>query len=359
MHEMFSRRPRLEASRIDENISSARPTPTPVSVPVPDGQAQGFNQALDVLRGDGLSAQRQRQLITRFHRQRGEEPRDTSSLWGEMAQQRDVESQRRLHALRRAQGAGRRDVPAFSFGTTTAATTSRGVAGRTGTRQRSPSNSPTRGNTTEAGQTTGSRANRAMATARRAARQRMTSDFEGYVRFDYPRLDIMDMPSRRYSFRVRNMGDYVVSFVHSGIDFPLKMLVEQRDEDFDDSFENLINLTATMGEVKPKNTPAHVIEGLPSGLYKDWASPGCDQRCPICLDDVRLPTFYSLDVLLMRSTVQTDGFDTEDYRLFALDAQRLLAGNIAFVSFQGFTLTSFISSNGYTVRTHAPYVENA
>jgi len=97
----------------------------------------------------------------------------------------------------------------------------------------------------------------------------MTSDFEGYVRFDYPRLDIMDMPSRRYSFRVRNMGDYV------------------RDEDFDDSFENLINLTATMGEVKPKNTPAHVIEGLPSGLYKDWASPGCDQRCPICLDDYK------------------------------------------------------------------------
>lgn len=42
-----------------------------------------------------------------------------------------------------------------------------------------------------------------------------------------------------------------------------------------------------MGEAKPKHTPEHVIGGLPSGLYKDWATPGCDQRCPICLDDVR------------------------------------------------------------------------
>ena len=64
-------------------------------------------------------------------------------------------------------------------------------------------------------------------------------------------------------------------------------LILQRDEDFDDSFESLMNLTASLGEVKPRHTPDHVIGGLPSALYKDWATPGCDQRCPICLDDVR------------------------------------------------------------------------
>ena len=60
----------------------------------------------------------------------------------------------------------------------------------------------------------------------------------------------------------------------------------QRDEDFDDSFESLTNLTAALGEVKPRNTPGHIIAGLPYGKYSEWAAPGCDQRCPVCLDDV-------------------------------------------------------------------------
>ncbi|KAJ6628860.1 hypothetical protein B0H10DRAFT_1689674, partial [Mycena sp. CBHHK59/15] len=59
----------------------------------------------------------------------------------------------------------------------------------------------------------------------------------------------------------------------------------QRDEDFDASYEGLLSLAGTLGEVKPKATPDHVIAGLESGLYKDYASAESDQRCPICLDD--------------------------------------------------------------------------
>lgn len=242
MHGLFTRRPRLEASRIDEDIS--RPPPS-------DGQVNGLNQALDVLRGDGLGAQRQRQLIDRFHRERNEDHRGHSSLWGEIERsENDNGSSHRLHALRRAHS--RRD--AFSFGPPA-------DLGRS-SRQRSPSTSPTRPPAADLPPRVTVRAH----AARRAHRSR-TGQFEGRVHFDHG-LDLADMPGHRIALRLRNMGDYV------------------RDEDFDDSFESLMNLSATLGEVKSRKTPEDVLGNLPSGLYKDWATPGCDQRCPICLDDV-------------------------------------------------------------------------
>ncbi|KAJ3999108.1 hypothetical protein F5050DRAFT_1565810, partial [Lentinula boryana] len=60
-----------------------------------------------------------------------------------------------------------------------------------------------------------------------------------------------------------------------------------RDEDFDQSYEGLMSLAATLGEVKTRATPDHVIAGLKTGFYKDWASDECDKRCPICLDDYK------------------------------------------------------------------------
>jgi len=69
-----------------------------------------------------------------------------------------------------------------------------------------------------------------------------------------------------------------------------------RDEDFDSSFEGLTNLAAALGEVKPRNTPNHIIAGLPSGKYGEWAAPGCDERCPVCLDD------YQADDELLKIT---------------------------------------------------------
>ncbi|KAF8266221.1 hypothetical protein EI94DRAFT_1586477, partial [Lactarius quietus] len=57
------------------------------------------------------------------------------------------------------------------------------------------------------------------------------------------------------------------------------------DEDFDTSYENLLSLAATIGEVRPRHTPDHVIELLPTAMFKEWRNAESDQRCPICLDD--------------------------------------------------------------------------
>jgi hypothetical protein len=61
----------------------------------------------------------------------------------------------------------------------------------------------------------------------------------------------------------------------------------QRDEDFDSSYENLLSLANALGEVKPRSVPEHVIASLPTGRHRDWSTSDSDQRCPICLDDVR------------------------------------------------------------------------
>ncbi|KAI0056350.1 hypothetical protein BV25DRAFT_1785487, partial [Artomyces pyxidatus] len=60
-----------------------------------------------------------------------------------------------------------------------------------------------------------------------------------------------------------------------------------RDEDFDTSYEGLLSLAATLGDVRPRHTPEHVIASLTAGVYKDWATADSDQRCPICLDDYK------------------------------------------------------------------------
>ncbi|KIJ49160.1 hypothetical protein M422DRAFT_161548, partial [Sphaerobolus stellatus SS14] len=60
-----------------------------------------------------------------------------------------------------------------------------------------------------------------------------------------------------------------------------------RDEDFDTSYENLIRLAAIIGEAKPRGTPTHLLDNMPTGLYKDFCTPECDTRCPICLDDYK------------------------------------------------------------------------
>ncbi|KLO09520.1 hypothetical protein SCHPADRAFT_979731 [Schizopora paradoxa] len=83
------------------------------------------------------------------------------------------------------------------------------------------------------------------------------------------------------------MGDFVVRAFNL-LRRPLGFFAEhelQRDEDFDSSYEGLLALAATLGEVKPRSTPGNVIEALPSGTFKEWKKPDSDARCPICLDD--------------------------------------------------------------------------
>ncbi|KAJ7639028.1 hypothetical protein FB45DRAFT_741159 [Roridomyces roridus] len=66
---------------------------------------------------------------------------------------------------------------------------------------------------------------------------------------------------------------------------PRLTFIFQRDEDFDNSYETLLSIGAIIGDVKPRATPGHVIAGLESATYKEWATAESDQRCPICLDD--------------------------------------------------------------------------
>ncbi|EPQ51458.1 hypothetical protein GLOTRDRAFT_48834, partial [Gloeophyllum trabeum ATCC 11539] len=65
------------------------------------------------------------------------------------------------------------------------------------------------------------------------------------------------------------------------------------DEDFDPSYETLLSLASSIGDVRPRSTPEHIIASMPTGFYKDWAEAESDTRCPICLDD-----YKSLDPVL-------------------------------------------------------------
>jgi len=82
-----------------------------------------------------------------------------------------------------------------------------------------------------------------------------------------PRMEFVSYPGLRR--RGQPLGDYM------------------RDEDFDSSYENLLSLSTALGEAKSRAVPEQVITSLPTGFYKDWATTGSDQRCPICLDDYK------------------------------------------------------------------------
>jgi hypothetical protein len=201
IHDLFTRRPRLEASRIDTDIPTSYPRPTSF---IPDSQTQGFSQALDVLRADGLSVHRQQQLIDRFRRERDQDNRRSLDLWGEIDPRENNSTQRRPLPFRRVPV--RRDVPSFNFGTPGTTATSNPSPRGTGTgrtsvsRRRSPSNSPTRGSGEP-----GSNARVPRGSMHRRTNRRLMGDFEGHFRFDYSH---MNGPNRR---RLRSLGDYVVS----------------------------------------------------------------------------------------------------------------------------------------------------
>ncbi|EFI26638.1 hypothetical protein CC1G_15410 [Coprinopsis cinerea okayama7 len=57
------------------------------------------------------------------------------------------------------------------------------------------------------------------------------------------------------------------------------------DDEFDDSYETLLSLTEELGEVRPRRTPANVIDSFTSASYSELANGESDKRCPICLDD--------------------------------------------------------------------------
>ena len=76
----------------------------------------------------------------------------------------------------------------------------------------------------------------------------------------------------------------------------LNILFMQRDEDIDMSYEGLLSLSSLLGDVKPRGTPSDIVSTLPKGTYGEWACPGeTEERCPICLDDVRRLSIVDAD----------------------------------------------------------------
>ena len=69
------------------------------------------------------------------------------------------------------------------------------------------------------------------------------------------------------------------------------------------SYEGLLSLSTLLSDVKPRGTPTDIISSLPKGTYGEWARPDTEERCPICLDDVRpRPRPLSFNLLSSRSS---------------------------------------------------------
>jgi hypothetical protein len=122
------------------------------------------------------------------------------------------------------------------------------------------------------------------AAARRAIRDPVFDRFQRMVRGNPRESGFFGRYARR------NPGDFIVGcFLNCSLRTSVAhSVIRQRDEDFDTSYESLLSLAATIGEVRPRNTPDHVINSLPSGTFKEWRNAESDQRCPICLDDVSI-----------------------------------------------------------------------
>lgn len=58
-----------------------------------------------------------------------------------------------------------------------------------------------------------------------------------------------------------------------------------------------MRLSEVMGDANPKKTSSAILESLEKAEYKDWATADSDERCPICLDDVRMSKFSSAQIL--------------------------------------------------------------
>lgn len=67
------RRLRLDAAEIADGANSDA-----------SGRTQGGSRTIDLLRVDGLSSQRERQLVARYHREREEESHRGTNMWGDI-----------------------------------------------------------------------------------------------------------------------------------------------------------------------------------------------------------------------------------------------------------------------------------
>ncbi|KAF5391236.1 hypothetical protein D9757_003038 [Collybiopsis confluens] len=247
IHEAITRRARIEGSLIEgttRTFSSSRESLGDDS----------FSHAIEVLRQDGLSESRSQQLIGRYRQQRDAlSSTSSASAWG------DIESNAnpypftyRFPSWHPRASETNNGLGSSSSVNDSTATTRMGIAA---TRRRP---SPGRGPDASSDPRTAR-----MRTSRFGRHRPEPSLGDSFV-------TLSELVSRNRRPRGNfNLGDYM------------------RDEDFDQSYEGLMSLAATLGEVRPRATPDHVVAGLEAGFYKDWASENCDKRCPICLDDYK------------------------------------------------------------------------
>jgi hypothetical protein len=247
IHRYLTQQARMEASRLED-------PETPVS-------SRGLSNTIDALRHDDLNTARTQQLIERFHREREgirtrTEPESTPvtmSTPGTGASSRRPDGRRFLREsiMRREAVLGDEDRRSAYFSA---------VAQHINQEEQRDSE------------------DLGLSQSMRGRRGR------------FPRVPGEVMYSLgRHARRVGTIGDYMVSDGKWLIErnFDLIFICYQRDEDFDESYEGLLSLSAALGEVKPKSTPASILSELETAQYKDWATSESDKRCPICLDDVR------------------------------------------------------------------------
>lgn len=243
--------------------------------PTSSSDAEGFSHAIEVLRHDGLSNARSRQLLSRYHRERStsstrREPSLFATAWDSIDR-----------GTERSQGGAHHGDNTLSNG-------AGGHAFHSATSEETPWIGRSRTHEVRNRPTEQSLDDRLLAArARLRGGRPLRRPTEGRPMatglHDY--IGPVFRLGRRDSGLRGALGDYVVSDY-----FPVLrigyLLFIQRDEDFDASYENLISLATALGDAKPRATPESVIAGLESSLYKNWATHDSDRRCPICLDDV-------------------------------------------------------------------------
>ncbi|RDB29834.1 hypothetical protein Hypma_013932 [Hypsizygus marmoreus] len=255
IHSFLARRPRFEGSRLDN--------PNSTQAPQPRGDEDGLSRAIAVLRHDGLSSSRSSELMNAL---RVERERDTQAATE--ATTRDVPS-----APSSAQSAQWGDI---------AQNTRHGLSWevdplRSRWTRPTPAPAPAdpfapryvRASATTASDMnpSGSAMDRSRIAASMRARRARRRPLDEPGSMLFPGLLHEHFRLAGFGRRGRPLGDYM------------------RDEDFDESYESLLSLAASLGEAKPRATPDGVIAGLETGLYKDWKTADSDHRCPICLDD--------------------------------------------------------------------------
>lgn len=336
----------IQRARLLRSVES-RPQPEEQdsSLTQANGRTQGFQRAMQVLRNDGLSSVRQHQFQSAFERQQQRAPtavapRENHSHWGEI--RGDNIDRRHFNLLSRRRGSALFADPPDNPDN---APPNRGSGSATNAHSMNHQGPPSP--MSEFFSRFSSRPRvRNRSWAMRQGEDVPAGGSLGFRLF-----------GRRRSAASFGAGDFVVSRPPAHFHHVAYSTLLQRDEDFDESYESLLALATTLGDAKPRATPAHHLAALPTAFYKDWQTPDSDSRCPICLDDVGFLHVYSrphIDLIFVQYKALDPVLKAEPCDHWChkecLEVGPFLLWRLRFsrIIFQ---------SNGYTRRGHVPFVE--